>query len=219
MIIYGLMKYIEKVPARYDRVMNLLTLGAHRRSRELILASIRPGSRVLDLGCGPGTLALAAAGKGARVTGVDASKEMLRVFRDNAEAAGLSGVVEIVETGCASIDRILEGRKFDVITISLVLGELPDPVREHTMAAAASLLAPGGTMVVCDELWPENPVMDLIYRLMFRVFFIPNFILTRTLIQPVKGFRSLLESSGLEKVREATFLFGAMKVFWLRRGY
>lgn len=218
MIIYGLMKYIEKVPARYDRVMNLLTLGSHQRARNLIIASVKPGTRVLDIGCGPGTLALACAAKNAIVTGVDASVEMLRVFRERASSAGLNESVEIVETGCASIDRVFAGRRFDTITISLVLGELPDPVRKKTLAAAVELLAPGGTLIVCDELWPENPVMDLLYRLMFWIFFIPNFILTRTLIQPIKGFRRLISGSGLQMKREATFLFGAMKVFWFNRG-
>jgi ubiquinone/menaquinone biosynthesis C-methylase UbiE len=48
------------------------------------------GRRVLDVGTGTGRAALAAAARGAQVTGLDASEEMLRVARAHAERAGLS---------------------------------------------------------------------------------------------------------------------------------
>lgn len=48
------------------------------------------GRPVVDVGTGTGRAALALARRGARVTGVDASPEMLRVARDRASAAGLS---------------------------------------------------------------------------------------------------------------------------------
>jgi ubiquinone/menaquinone biosynthesis C-methylase UbiE len=48
------------------------------------------GTRVLDVGTGTGRAALSLAARGARVSGVDASSEMLRVARARAEAAGLA---------------------------------------------------------------------------------------------------------------------------------
>ncbi|MFE9636566.1 class I SAM-dependent methyltransferase [Streptomyces sp. NPDC006463] len=53
-------------------------------------ATIRP--RILDLGCGPGTLALDLAERGASVTAVDASEEMLAAGRDWAQARGIRTV-------------------------------------------------------------------------------------------------------------------------------
>jgi SAM-dependent methyltransferase len=55
----------------------------------LELLSPRPGERVLDLGCGPGDLALAIAGAGASVVGVDRSPEMVAAAR----VRGLEAVV------------------------------------------------------------------------------------------------------------------------------
>jgi SAM-dependent methyltransferase len=49
-----------------------------------------PGSRVLDLACGEGRHALAAAARGARVTAVDKDEVRLAAGRERAEAQGLS---------------------------------------------------------------------------------------------------------------------------------
>ncbi|RKQ91090.1 methyltransferase family protein [Solirubrobacter pauli] len=46
-----------------------------------LLDLVRPGDRVLDVGCGPGTLAAAAADRGAQVTGVDLAEGMVAEAR------------------------------------------------------------------------------------------------------------------------------------------
>lgn len=56
----------------------------------LRLAGVAPGSRVLDLACGPGVLAIAAARLGAHATAVDISPEMIARARDSARDAGVS---------------------------------------------------------------------------------------------------------------------------------
>jgi SAM-dependent methyltransferase len=51
-------------------------------------ASLRPGERVVDLGCGTGNAALLAAACGAQVTGVDPAARLLEVARDRAASEG-----------------------------------------------------------------------------------------------------------------------------------
>jgi SAM-dependent methyltransferase len=57
----------------------------------LELAALRPGERVLDLGCGTGNAALLAARAGAVVTGVDPAARLLEVARDRLHAEQLDG--------------------------------------------------------------------------------------------------------------------------------
>src|SRR5215216_5615252 len=68
--------------ARYDALLTILTLGRERRFREqlLQLAHLEPGESVLDMGCGTGTLAIAAkrkVGGSSVVHGIDPSPEMI----------------------------------------------------------------------------------------------------------------------------------------------
>lgn len=88
----------------YDLFLWLVSLGIERvyRQKTLDLASLKPGESVLDIGCGTGTLAIAAkqrVGPAGSVYGVDASPEMLVRAGKKASKAGTEvvfqqGVVE-----------------------------------------------------------------------------------------------------------------------------
>src|SRR5215472_5986425 len=73
---------ILHAPVRYDFLLWLLTLGRETAFREKMLrfAALQPGESALDIGCGTGTLAIAAkrqVGPAGTVSGTDASPEML----------------------------------------------------------------------------------------------------------------------------------------------
>ncbi len=63
----------------------------------LELLDLPPGSRVLDVGCGPGRHTLALAGAGLSVTGIDVSERFLAIARDKANEADLGGRVALFE--------------------------------------------------------------------------------------------------------------------------
>ena len=75
-------------------------------------ASLRPGERVLDLGCGTGNAALLAARAGAAVTGVDPAARLLQVARDRAAAEGAEidftpGDAASIPLAKASVDAVV----------------------------------------------------------------------------------------------------------------
>ncbi len=217
MLIYGLMKYIEKIPARYDKMMNILTFGGHRRSQKLILSGVRPGSKVLDIGCGSGTLAVECAHAGADVTAVDSSPQMLSLLKSKIKNTLLENKIKIIECGSASTGVVLKEEKFDLIIMSMMLGELSAVVRKKTIQTAAELLAPEGAIVICDELWPRNFILSAVYHFLFWIFFIPNFILTRTLIMPVKGLLEDLDSAGLKIEKKRNLFCGIISILNIKK--
>src|SRR5205085_3655875 len=78
----------------YDLLAWLLTLGRERALRERLvdIARLTPGETVLDVGCGTGSLAVAAkrrVGPAGSVRGVDASPEMIAQARTKAVKGGL----------------------------------------------------------------------------------------------------------------------------------
>jgi SAM-dependent methyltransferase len=80
------------------------------------------GCRVLDLGTGTGRAAMALAKRGARVTGVDASSEMLAVARKR--AAGLSLTVDLIKGDAHRLD--FPDRAFDSSVCLRLLMHAPD---------------------------------------------------------------------------------------------
>lgn len=218
MIIYGLMKFTEYIPSMYDVVMNLITFGNHKKAHRLITSEIREGIKVLDIGCGTGDIAIKCAEAGAEVHAIDASPQMLKIFRKKLEGNPVRKNIILYEGGAGSIAEILEKKRFNVIVMSLLLGELPVLVRNQTLRNANELLKDNGVIIISDELWPENIVLSAFYTVLFAIFFIPNFLLTRTLIRPVKNLKKDVERLNL-KIREKKSLFlGVISIWKLTKG-
>jgi|HubBroStandDraft_1064217.scaffolds.fasta_scaffold16182_3 ubiquinone/menaquinone biosynthesis C-methylase UbiE len=126
-------------------------------------AGIRPGMRVLDLGCGAGDAAFAAAdlaGPDGHVVGIDRWPEALARARLRAGQAGLPQV-QFVE---GDIRDPAPGGPFDAIVGRLVLMHLPDPVT--VLRRQATVLRPGGLMVPIEHdiqttrSLPPTPLMS-----------------------------------------------------------
>lgn len=74
----------------YDR---LASYGSPAEAAHLVqFAGVQPGSRVLDVGTGSGVVAITAAQRGARVSGVDPTPALLAKARDNAMLAGFPDI-------------------------------------------------------------------------------------------------------------------------------
>jgi len=94
------------------------------QSQERVILSFLPeiaGLRILDVGTGTGRAAIALARRGARVTGVDASAEMLAVAKRRATE---SGAEVVFETGDAHRLPFAD-RAFDAVTCLRVLMHTP----------------------------------------------------------------------------------------------
>lgn len=105
----------------------------------MVLAGrLHPGERVLDVGCGTGSVALIAARAGARVTGVDPASRLLDVASDLAKAEGVD--VEFLLGDAGSLPTPADS--VDVVLSNFGLIFAPDP----TTAAAEldRVLKPGG---------------------------------------------------------------------------
>jgi ubiquinone/menaquinone biosynthesis C-methylase UbiE len=142
-------------PRQYDWLVGLITLGREGKLRRwmLDLAGLQPGNAVLDVGCGTGTLLLAAAeriGKAGTLRGVEPSEEMRARAARKAEERGIP--IEVVE---ASADGLpYPPASFDAVFCTLVLHHLPPEIRESAIREIRRVLRPGGRAVVVD--W-QNP--------------------------------------------------------------
>jgi cyclopropane-fatty-acyl-phospholipid synthase len=120
---------------------------AQRAKLDLIAAklALRPGTRLLDIGCGWGSLALHAAREyGARVTAVTLAAEQAAFVRERAAAAGLSGQVEVRQQDY----REIAGGEYDAVA-SVEMGEhVGDAQYPAFCALIAARLRPGGRALI-----------------------------------------------------------------------
>lgn len=111
---------------------------------------VAAGERVLDVGTGPGFVALAAAERGAVVSAADQSAAMVEIAR----AAGVDAVVAPVE------QLPYENGAFDAVVAAYLLNHLPRP--RAAVASLARVLRPGGRVAVTVWDLPEaNPALGL----------------------------------------------------------
>ncbi len=138
-------------PVLYDLTVWLATLGKERPFREklLQLARIKNGERILDVGCGTGTLAIAAkrhVGPTGLVYGLDASPEMLAKAEKKARKAGI-GV--LFRTGLAEALPFEDGF-FDAALSTVMLHHLPVKTRQQCATEIRRVLKPGGRVLAVD---------------------------------------------------------------------
>lgn len=138
-------------PHRYDFTVWLFTGGGERAFREKILdlAKLKPGERVLDVGCGTGTLAIAASkrvGPDGEVHGLDASPEMLE--RAESKARKARGNATFTQGAAQALPYA--DAQFDVALATLVLHHLPRKDRELCAREMHRVLAPSGRLLVVD---------------------------------------------------------------------
>jgi demethylmenaquinone methyltransferase / 2-methoxy-6-polyprenyl-1,4-benzoquinol methylase len=153
----GVRRMFDRIAPVYDAMNRLMTAGLDRRwRRETAAAVVEPGDRVLDVCCGTGDLALAAAQAGAEVTGLDFSEPMLD--RARAKAPELEWV-----SGDALALPFANGL-FDAVTIGFGLRNLANV--ERGLEEMRRVLRPGGRVAILEITRPRG-VLAPFYRFWF----------------------------------------------------
>ncbi|MCG6986865.1 MAG: class I SAM-dependent methyltransferase [Gemmatimonadetes bacterium] len=153
--------------------------------RALVDGGVGPGMRVVDLGCGTGSVSLLAAelvGSTGSVTGIDRDPEALEAARSRARSLGVTNVA-YVQADVAGItgpgsDRGASGAgtlpagSFDALVGRFVLMHQRDPTA--ALAEAARLVRPGGSIVMVESVMaallesrssePPCPLYDRVVR-------------------------------------------------------
>ena len=146
---------------QYDIFSRLMGMGVNRPNSRMVieLAKVKPGDKVLDVGCGTGNLTLTAktyAGASGGAYGIDASPEMIEVAKKKAKKAGADVTFDV-----GLIEKIpFPDATFDVVVSRLVIHHLPDDLKRKGFAEIFRVLKPGGQFLVADFKPPTNPVLN-----------------------------------------------------------
>ena len=137
----------------YDPLVRLL--GADRSREKLIeQAALRPGHRVLDIGCGTGTLAIRIkrAAPRVEVVGLDPDPKALARSRHKAERAHVTlqfdeGFADALPYADATFDRVFSSYMFH---------HLPQDAKLAALREARRVLKPGGSLHLLDFAGPDS---------------------------------------------------------------
>ena len=141
----------------YDSVMRLLLKDEVFKRRLVAQVKPLPDQRILDVGCGTGTLTLLLkrAAPNAVVIGLDADPTMLRIARTKAESEQVQ--IEFVEGMSDSLP--FPHASFSGIVSSLLLHHLTTDSKRRTLEQAYLLLRPGGMLHIADWGQAQNALM------------------------------------------------------------
>jgi ubiquinone/menaquinone biosynthesis C-methylase UbiE len=151
-------------PRAYDAFVNMFFLGRRRATFESLVhaAGVKPGQRVLDVGCGTGYFAgllASAVGADGRVVGIDASPEMIEYAvreRGRANCQFEAGTAEALS---------FPAEQFDVVVSSLFMHHLPADLQPTALTEMHRVLRPGGTVLIVEARVPRARVWRLLARL------------------------------------------------------
>ncbi|MFE7132561.1 methyltransferase domain-containing protein [Streptomyces sp. NPDC057638] len=147
----------------HESVLRSHTWRTAANSAAYLLGELTPGARVLDIGCGPGTITadLAALVPEGHVTGVDRAADVVARAREHAAARAL----ENVEFRVGDVNALdFPDDSFDIVHAHQVLQHVGDPV--HVLREMRRVCRPGGVVAARDSdygafTWfPEVPALD-----------------------------------------------------------
>lgn len=146
------------VDAEYLQVAATVTEHVKRRSYDLM--RIRPGDKVLDVGCGPGTDTLALVrlvGDSGQVVGVDYDQAMITQADRAAANANVGPGVEHVHADAYALP--FEPGEFDSCRSERLFEHLCHP--EQALSEMVRVTKPGGSVVVVDSDWGSGSIDSL----------------------------------------------------------
>jgi cyclopropane fatty-acyl-phospholipid synthase-like methyltransferase len=194
----------------YDPVVSFM--GAARAREELIKqASIQPNQRVLDLGCGTGTLVVLLKRKypAAEIVGVDPDPKALQRAQKKIRRAGVA--VQLDE-GFAD-ELPYEAGTFDRVLSSFMLHHLEEHEREKTLREVLRVLKPVGTFHLLDFAGGEDKAPGRLGRLVNSHARLEDNSQQRILqLMRRAGF------TNTEKVKDGSMLFGLLPTAYYQAG-
>ena len=212
MLMYSWMVWVEYAPERYDWSVKLLTGGRIDRIKSEIASRIRLGEKILDIGCGTGSLGIKCVENGGTVVGMDISESMLKECRKNIEKSNCEDRFTIIKDSVTDLPRYFGVESVDVIVSTMVVGELSKDYLDFIFRDCYKILKPNGRIMIADEVWPESKTWQVLYRLGMGLMWVPQFAILRRAFFPIKNLHAIIEAAGFTIEEKKKYPFSSFQL-------
>lgn len=177
-------------------------MGGKQATKKLIeLCNIKENSFVLDVGCGTGKTACFLAEKiGCKVFGIDLYEGMIKQAKERAKRKKIKGI----EFSAANAEQLpFKDNTFDAVISESVVAFFKD--KQKGLNEFARVTKPNGFIGINELTWtgnPEQKITDSMKNLMGAEF------------NDFKGWKKLMENSGLKEIQVTEFKPNALKQFF-----
>lgn len=191
----------------YDNILNLIGFGYRQRVKIVKLLNLKNGDKVLDVGCGTGSLLIVAKKLNPEIiaTGIDIDEKILKIAKNKMQKENLK--INFTKT---SADKLPFGdSSFDVVVSTLVFHHLSLDVKKRTLEEVKRILKKNGRFLLVDFGKTDNIWINIFYRMV-------NFLRIEeaaTLKDNVNGKLSVLLKQNGFKIKEVALQYLGIQYF------
>lgn len=155
------------IASDYDRLNHILSFGIdhlwrHHATSE-ISASIKAGSRILDIACGTGDLSAGLAKKGFEVVGIDIAENMLHIAEKKLSSRNFLCTPAFIRASAENIP--FEDDSFDAVTIAFGIRNFDN--RDKCLKEISRVLRKGGLLRILEFAEPRNRLWKAVFNTYF----------------------------------------------------
>ncbi len=214
------------IAPHYDRLNHFLSFNIDKSWRKKAIACIgkrNEESLILDVACGTGDFAIAAAGAGAgKIIGVDIAENMVEIGRRKVKEKGLEDRVTLA---CGDSEQLaFDAYTFDAVTVAFGVRNFEH--LEKGLTEMYRVLKEGGQVIILEFSMPERCPMKQLYTFYFR-YILPvlggavsgnkgayTYLPESVLIFPQgKEFLNVLTTCGFTDVSQKRLTFGIATLY------
>ena len=152
----------DRMARQYEQLTDWYSRGRVEQIQQWELDWVLPGNSVLYVGAGPARDAMMAARRGARVTCLDHTADMLEIARGRFEEAGLEG-----EFIFGDLMEYEPAERFDVVIGNFLMGCFTADLWREAMRKLVELAKPGGRVIIGGVGLPRG---SLLGRMWWRAY-------------------------------------------------
>lgn len=157
----------DDIAPTYDRLNHLLSFNVDKRWRKLAIRKIEKPEKILllDVACGTGDFAIAAAKAGVkRIVGIDIARNMIAVGKRKIEKLHLDEQIDLREGDSEKME--FENDMFDAVTVAFGVRNFEN--LKQGLAEMYRVLKPGGQVIILEFSKPVFTPIKQLYFFYFR---------------------------------------------------